>query len=161
MQFLPRRARAFQTKIKRLDQKCNFSILRAEYIYARAGIRVCPPSHTYYYYYLLLNYSHKGQRSQWVEPSGRPRKIHEQSAALAAIQRPALSLHVTAPTLEGWSGAVPGRLLQHAAGVESLRSTCRWRPMRGHLRQPSAVANGCQRPMPSFRLRCSARLAAL
>ena len=34
--------------INRLDQKCNSSIFHAEYIYARADVRVSPPSHIYY-----------------------------------------------------------------------------------------------------------------
>ena len=43
-------------KINRLDQKCNSSILRAEYIRARAGVRVSPPLHIYYIiiYYLII-----------------------------------------------------------------------------------------------------------
>ena len=43
-------------KINRLDQKCNSSILRAEYIHARAGVRVSPPLHIYYIiiYYLII-----------------------------------------------------------------------------------------------------------
>lgn len=103
MQFSMLGLGTFQSRSSPLGQKCNSSILHAKYLYVRACLHASPPSYTSYYI-LLFNYIHKGKHFQSISQTGQPRKIYEQSGSSATIQPPELSLHLTASTIESWSG---------------------------------------------------------